>query len=265
MIRNLVTLVALVALLLPLSAAGCAAQKTEDQTAAADQAPPPEEPQAQQEAAPAPPPPTSHPRASQRAEHHAPEVVLEERPRRITPEPPPQPTTVTLTIPKGTSLSLALMEPLTSESAAVGAPVTAELKNPVIVGDRVVFQAGSRVEGKVSDVKSAKKGFKDTGGALAISFDRIVAPDGHHAAIAAGFTRVAKGSGQKKGAIIGGSALGAAILGHMLGKDSKGAAVVGGAVGTAVAAGTKGKEATIGPDESIAVALEQPAQVTVKP
>jgi hypothetical protein len=264
MSRQLLACAALAALLLPLSGWGCSAQKTEDQSQVAEQAPPPEENGAAQEAAPAPPPPVSHPRTSPKAEHHAPEVVLEERPRRIVPEPPPQPTTVTLTIPKGTSLALSLTEPLSSESAAVGAPVTAELKNPVVVGDRVVFPAGSRVEGRVTDVKSAKKGFKDTGGALAVSFDRIVAPDGHHATIAAGLTRVATGSGKKKGAIIGGSALGAAILGHMLGKDTKGSAVVGGAVGTAVAAGTKGKEAAINPDEPLAVALEQPAQVTVK-
>ena len=265
MTRIRVALLVLTSLLLPLSAAGCSGQKTEDQSPVADQAPPPSDASATtQETAPAPPPHPSRPstrsRASSRAEHHTPEVVLEERPRRLTPEPPPQPTTVTVTIPKGTSLALALTAPLSSESAAVGAPVTAELKNPIIVGERVVFPAGSRVEGKVTDVKSAKKGFKDTGGALAVSFDRIVGPDGRQATIAAGFSRVAKGSAQKKGAIIGGSALGAAILGHMLGKDAKGAAVVGGAVGTAVAAGTKGKEASINPDEAITVALEQPTE-----
>ncbi len=160
--------------------------------------------------------------------------------------------------------AVAFAQELSSATATVGAPVSAELKSPVIVGDRVVFPAGSQVEGRVTDVKPAKKGFKDTGGALAVSFDRVVAPDGNRASIIAGLTKVAEGSGKKKGAIIGGSAAGAAILGKMLGKDAAGAAIVGGAVGAAVAGSTKGKEAVLAAGEEVTVALEQPAQATIR-
>jgi len=259
----------LVALALPLGSAACSGQKVEEPGQVAEQAPPPSDQHAE-EAPPAPaPPPASHPAKSSpshapaRSSSRAPETIPEERPRRLTP-PPEEPQTVSVTVPSGTALSLTVGAGLSSENAAVGDPVDATLKNPLIVGERVVFPAGSRVEGKVTDVKSAKKGFKETGGALAISFDRIVAPDGRSAAISAGFTRLAQGSGKKKAAIIGGSAVGAAILGHMLGKDTAGSAVVGGAVGTAVAAGTKGKEAVIAPDEGISVTLEHSAQTTVK-
>ncbi len=265
--RDLLACLLVTTLLLPLAAAGCSGQKTEEPAQVADQAAPSSDQAAPrsdqgrsaQEAVPAPPP-----RTRTRTEHRSTETIPEERPRRLAPEPPAEPATVSVTIPKGTALSLALTAPLSSATSAVGDQVTAELKNPVVVGDRVIFPAGSRIEGKVTDVKSAKKGFKDTGGALAVSFDRIMAPDGHSAGIVAGMTRVAEGSGKKKGAIIGGSALGAALLGRMLGKDTAGSAVVGGAVGTAVAAGTKGKEATISADQVMNVALEQPAQTTVK-
>jgi len=259
------------ALILPLSGAGCAGQKSEEPTQVADQAPPPPSEATDTRQSPPPPPaaprevnraPSSQTRTAPRRERQATASIPEERPRRIE-VPPAEPTTIAVTIPKGTLLALALTQEISSATALAGDPVSAQLKNPVIVGDRVVFPAGSRVEGKVTDVKSAKKGFKDTGGALAISFHRIVAPDGHGAGITAAMTKLAEGSGKKKGAIIAGSAAGAAILGKLLGKDTAGAAVVGGAVGTAVAGSTKGKEAVLGVDEEIHVALEQPAQATI--
>src|SRR5206468_11366556 len=155
--------------------------------------------------------------------------------------------------------AVTISDAITSETAQPGDRVSATLKSPVISGDRVAFPAGSRVEGRITDVKSAKKGFKDTGGALSISFNRLVAPDGHSASIDAGFTKLATGSAGKKAGIIGGSAAGGALLGKVLGKDAKGAAILGGAIGTAVAGSTKGKEAVIQPDENIAVSLERSA------
>jgi hypothetical protein len=176
---------------------------------------------------------------------------------------PPQPATITLTIPAGTQLQVSFPEAVTSETALAGDAVVATLKDPIVVGDRVVFPAGSRVEGKVVDVKSAKKGFKDTGGAISITFHRLVSPGGRAASIQAGFTKVAEGSAGKKAGIIAGSAAGGALLGKVLGKDPKGAAVVGGAVGTAVAGATKGKEAVIEPEEGVSLPLEQNARVTI--
>ncbi len=262
MLQRSLVLALLVAVALPLWSAACSGQKVEEPGQVAEQAAPPPSDRSAAEPPPAqaPAPPARQPA---RTQSRAPQAIPEERPRRLAP-PPEGPQTISVTIPSGTSLSLAMGAGLSSENAAIGDPVDATLKNPLIVGERVVFPAGSRVEGKVTDVKSAKRGFKDTGGALAVSFERIVAPDGRQAAIDAAFTKLAEGSGKKKAAIIGGSAAGAAILGRMLGKDTLGSAVVGGAVGTAVAGGTKGREAVIKPDEGITVALERSAQTTVK-
>jgi hypothetical protein len=244
-------------------AAGCSSQKN-DSLDTADQAPPPpaasDDSQMAGTTTPEPPPPPARPQRTRASQSTG--AIPEERPRTFVQQ---QPAEVTVTIPAGTSLSVNLPEPLSSGTALVGDKVRTTLKNPMIVGDRVVFPAGSTVEGNVSDVKSAKKGFKDTGGALSINFNRIVAPDGHSASISAGFTKLATGSAGKKAGIIGGSAVGGAILGKVLGKDVKGGAVIGGAIGTAVAGTTKGREAVIQPEDEIQVALERSAQTTLRP
>jgi hypothetical protein len=268
--RFTLTLLTAVPVLL-LLASGCSSQKSDEQEMA-EQAPPP--PAASNDAemagttAPEPPPVHSEPgtttptRPQRMSTSQRTRTIPEERPQPVVPQ---QPAPVVVAIPAGTSLSVNLVEPLSSENAVLGDRITATLKNPLIAGDRVVFPAGSSVDGKVSDVKSAKKGFKDTGGALSLQFTRITAPDGHSASISAGFTKVATGSAGKKAGIIGGSAVGGALLGKVLGKDAKGAAVVGGAIGTAVAGSTKGKEAVIQPDEEISVSLEKSAQTTLRP
>jgi hypothetical protein len=170
---------------------------------------------------------------------------------------------VSLKIPAGTPLSLGFAAELTSETAQVGDAVVATLKEPIVIGDRVAFPAGSQVRGTYSDVKSASKGFKETGGALSIQFSSIVSPDGHKAAIAAGFTKAAEGSAAKKGAIIGGSAVAGALLGKLTHKSTGGGAALGAAVGTAVAGTTKGREAVIKTDDVVQVNLEQDAKVTL--
>ena len=203
--------------------------------------------------APPPPPSSSRP---------APSSAIPEE-RRPAP-PPPKPQTITATIPAGTQITLAFDQEVTSKTAVTGDNVTVRTQNPLIIGDRVIFPAGSVVEGKVTGVKPADKGFKDTGGAISVSFDRIVSPDGHKAAIVAGFTMVAEGSGKKKAAIIGGSAAGGAVLGKVLDKDAAGAALIGGAIGTAIAGSTKGVEAKMEPGEVVQVLLEEPLKVTIR-
>ena len=273
MVRKLSTLLVLSAVpLLLLYTAGCSGQgsNTPETT---EQAPPPESgtnmagsTASEQEQAPPeqrPAPPTRPQRTHATSRNTG--TIPEERPRSEVPAQPAPPPPVVVTLPAGTALAVTIPEAISSATAQTGDRVTATLKNPVIAGDRVAFPAGSRVEGKISDVKSAKKGFKDTGGALSISFNRIVAPDGHSASIEAGMTRLAKGSAGKKAGIIGGSAVGGALLGKMLGKDAKGGALLGGAIGTAVAGTTKGKEAVIEAGEEMTVNLQRPAEATLRP
>lgn len=238
---------------------GQSSQPTPDQTA--QQAPPPAEqpapaPPQENAAAPVPPPPA----APAPSNSHT-SAIPEER--HAAAPAPVVPTSVTVTVPAGTQLALAFPAELTSETAQVGDEVVATLKQSITVGDRVAFPEGSQVHGKITDVKSASKGFKETGGALAMQFTSVVAPGGHKSAISAGFSKVAEGSAGKKAGIIGGSAVGGALLGKALGKSTGGGAAVGAAIGTAVAGTTKGREARIKPEDMIQVALEQNAKVTL--
>ena len=248
--------------MLLLYTAGCSGQKTDNAEMMEEAPPPATDTDVAGTTAPEPPPQAqAEPAHPQRTRG----TIPEERPRQSAPPKPQAPPAVTVSIPSGTTLAVTIGEMVTSETAQVGDNVTATLKSPLLAGDRVAFPAGSRVQGQVSDVKPAKKGFKDTGGALSISFNRIVAPDGHSATIAAGFTKLAEGSAGKKAAIIGGSAAGGLLLGKVLGKDAKGATLIGGAIGTAVAGGTKGKESIINADEEVSVNLERSAQTTLHP
>lgn len=251
---------------------GCSGQNGQPASQTADQSAPPSDaapPPSEQAAAPVPPPApqvqqapprasTTHPHTSSGTHTSA---IPEERQER--PAAPPEPQTVTLTIPAGTQLALAIPADISSATAQPGDAISATLKSPITVGSRVAFPEGSQVKGSVSDVKSAKKGFKDTGGAISIQFTSIVAPDGNRAAISAGFTRAAEHSAAKKGGIIGGSAVGGALLGRALGKSAAGGAALGAAIGTGVAAGTKGREAVIKADEGLQVALDKSASVTL--
>ncbi len=236
---------------LALLATGCSGQGDQVAGGSSD----PEASRVHEEDLPEPPPA----QAASTVTQQEPRQVPEERPRTVNP-----PSTMTVTIPEGTILAISFIDPITSKTAMVGDPVAVTLRQPVIAGDRVVFPADSRVEGRVTDVKPASKGFKDTGGAVAVSFERITSPSGRKATIVAGFTKIAEGSGKKKAAIIGGSAAGGALLGKVLDKDTAGAAVIGGVIGTAIAGGTKGKEAVIEPGEEMTVGLETAVRVTIR-
>jgi hypothetical protein len=238
---------------------GCGGQPTtsEQPTEVTEQAPPPPAPVEEAAAVPAPPPPAPEPTSRPRRTSAIPEERTAQPVQAV-------PATVTLTIPAGTQLDLGFAAEVTSETAVAGDSVVATLKNPITVGDRIAFPAGSQVHGTITDVKAASKGFKETGGALSMQFKSIVGPDGRKSSIAAGFTKVAEGSAAKKGGIIGGSAVGGALLGKALGKSTGGGAAIGAAIGTAVAGTTKGREARIKPEDSIQVSLERSASLTVR-
>jgi len=192
-------------------------------------------------------------------EETVPTAAQTERPRATD--------TVRVTVPQGTEIHLALAAGVSSASSQTGDSFTARTTDPVVVGSRVAIPAGSTIRGQVSDVIPAKKGLKEKGGALNLSFDKVVTPSGFSAPMSATLSSVAPKSTKKTAGIIGGSAAGGALLGRILGKDAKGAlvgAAVGGAVGTGIAAGTKGKEVEIPAGSRLSIILDQPLTIAVK-
>jgi len=174
---------------------------------------------------------------------------------------------VRVTVPQGTEIHLTLAGAVSSASSQAGDTFVGRTTDPVIVGDRVAIPAGSTIRGQVTDVLPAKKGLKDKGGAVTLSFDKVVTPAGFSAPMSATVSSVGK-SGKKTAGIIGGSAAGGALLGKILGggtQDAAVGAVVGGAIGTGIAAGTRGKEVEIAAGSHLAIILDQPLTIAVKP
>ncbi|MCI0658491.1 MAG: hypothetical protein L0170_15675 [Acidobacteria bacterium] len=182
------------------------------------------------------------------------------------PSAPPVPKTIAITVPESTPLNIKLEENLNSGINHEGDTFTATLVQAVIVGDRVVLPEGSTIEGTLTSVVPAKKGLKESGGAMTLSFDRVTTPSGNTASMAASFAQQAKSTGKKAGTI-GGSAAGGALLGKVLGGSTKDAAigaVVGGAIGTGVAAGTKGSELKLEAGTPMTITLERPITLQLK-
>jgi hypothetical protein len=182
------------------------------------------------------------------------------------PAPAPVPETVAVTVAEATQLKVKIEDPLNSATNQPGDHFKATLVDPVLAGDRVALAAGSVIEGTVTDVIPAKKGIKESGGSLTLSFDRITTAGGVSAEMNASISRVAKSTKKKAGTIAGGAA-GGALLGKILGKDTKDAAigaVVGGAIGTGIAAGTKGTEMKIDAGTEMIISLQRPLTVHLK-
>jgi hypothetical protein len=214
------------------------------------------------------PPPSSEPPQNAPAEpSHQPEPAREV-PRSPAPAAPApsRPATVAVTVPEATPLKVKLEQGLNSGTNQTGDTFQATLLAPVVVGDRVVLPEGSSIQGTLTDVVPAKKGIKESGGIMTLSFDRITTPSGNSASMAASFSKQAKSTGKKAGTI-GGAAAGGALLGKVLGGDSKDAAVgavVGGAIGTGVAAGTKGSELKLEAGTELTITLEKPITLQMK-
>lgn len=182
-------------------------------------------------------------------------------------EKPTGSTLVRLSVPQGTEIHLKLSEEVSSAKSQAGDTFTCRTIDPVLIGDRVAIPAGSTIHGQVTEVIPARKGLKDKGGAVTLSFDKVETPAGFSAPMSARVVNVAK-SGKKTAGIIGGSAAGGAVLGKILGGSTKDAAlgaVVGGAIGTGIAAGTRGTEVEIPAGSHLAISLDQPLTIAVKP
>jgi hypothetical protein len=236
-----------------------AAPAAEDGTqVAANQSPAPPEP------APAPRPPASHPPATppSAARSEAAPVRQAEQAQEA-PAPPP---VVYLTVPESTTLKVRIEDALNSGTNQAGDPFRATLVDPVVVGDRVALPAGAALRGTVTDVIPAKKGMKESGGSLTLSFDHVTTGSGQSVPVNASISEVAK-STKKKAGTIGGAAAGGALLGKVLGGSTKDAAlgaVVGGAIGTGVAAGTKGTEMKIEAGTELTISLQEPLKIPQK-
>jgi hypothetical protein len=129
----------------------------------------------------------------------------------------------------GTSLDITMSTSITSETATPGSQWSGTLRENLIVGNTVVFPAGSQVNGVVAAAKPAAKGDR------AFLLLEVTSIAGHD--ISATADSMVAGSTTKRnvGAVVGGAAAGA-LIGKAMGGSGK-SAVIGGLLGGAAATG----------------------------
>ena len=256
--RRLSTL-ALVALLTAVSLAGCGAKQTAvDTTASSDSllaSSPVEQPSGSitpstdfnQQTPAAGTPPAARPAST---------------PPSSKPRPKPAPArNPGVTVAAGTALNIGVDTQVSSETANVGDTWTGTIKENVIVGDRVVFPAGSVVSGIVTESLPAAKGSQARLGlgvtGITVNGDKI-AVEGGTEVIEAGSPRA-----RNLGAVAASAGAGA-LIGRAVGGSGKGA-LIGGLIGGAVAGGavakSKGYQVVI--KEGTVITFNVKAPVTV--
>lgn len=172
------------------------------------------------------------------------------------PQPPPP-----LVVPAGTTVSVRMIDSVSSATAHVGQSYAASLAAPVVAGDRVAIPKGADATVRVVQVKGAGRyaGRSELTLTLVdLSYNGVDYP-------------VQTGNFQKLGAsrgkntaekVGGGAALGAllgAVIGH--GKGAGIGAAIGGAAGTVDQTATRGQQVTVPTETKLDFVLASPLSV----
>lgn len=186
---------------------------------------------------------------------------LETKVSASTPAPPVEPSFTEVALPTGTLLDLELLTPLDSAVNVVGDEVLARTLSPLQLHGRRVLEAGSEVEGRITEVEASGK--VKGRSRLAFGFDRLTTPSGV-VDIRTSFVSLEAKSGKKKDAAVIGAAAGVgAIVGGIIG-GKKGAAIgasIGGAGGTGVVLSTKGEEIRLAEGTELNLRLDAPVSL----
>lgn len=168
-----------------------------------------------------------------------------------------------VTIPEGTPLTVRMIDGIDTEKNRAGDTFRASLESPLMVGEHVVAPAGTEVEGRVTDLKSA--GHFSGRSELALELIRLDMDGKSYPLETTPWTDQGNSRGKRTAATIGGGAALGAIIGAIAG-GGKGAAigtVAGAGAGTGVQAVTKGKQLKVNPEAVLDFRLQSP--VTVVP
>lgn len=170
-----------------------------------------------------------------------------------------------LTVPAGTTLTVALTSMVGSDTSHVEDHVGGTLRRAVRIGGIQALPIGTAVSGHVTSARPAGK--VKGRGSIAFRFNTIDLPgDSAREKIStATYSRVSRATKQKDATKIGVGAGAGAVIGGILGGGdgaAKGAAIGGGA-GTAVVLSTKGDESRIPAGTLVTIRLTAPLKVRV--
>src|SRR5688500_18672081 len=214
---------------------------------AAEPAPPSEAPPpAAAPAAPAPAAPRQtaprQPAAPSRPAAPAPAASNAAPPPAPRPAEPPRPVYRDVSAPVGTALSLSLITPLSSETAKIETPVTARLRQPIVVDGHTVVPAGATLHGDVIEVERA--GRVKGRSRLVIRFSEVTVNGERDPFRTNALTFEGEATKSEDATKVGGGAGIGAVIGGIVGGASgaaKGAAI-GGAAGAGAVLATRGRE-----------------------
>jgi hypothetical protein len=170
-----------------------------------------------------------------------------------------------VTVAAGTALNISVDTQISSETANVGDTWTGTIKENVIVGDKVVFPAGSIVSGVITEslpAATAKEQGKTA--VLGIGITAITVNGTKHA-IEAGTEPIVAGSARARniGAVAVGAGAGA-LIGRAVGGSGKGALIgglIGGGAAAAAAAKSKGYQVVIKEGTVVTFNVKAPVNV----
>jgi len=183
--------------------------------------------------------------------------------RRDLVRPAAAPAPISLRVPAGTQLTVALTSDLSSKTARPGDPFEARLVSDLMINDRRAVNGGARVTGTITDVISGSNAIGGTP-MLGLRFDHLQLNDGEQMAISGELRQEGNSEkGQDTAKILGGAAAGA-VLGHQV-KHGSGGQIIGGLLGGAigaVAAKKTGTEILLASGSTLTIALGQGFTVT---
>ena len=196
----------------------------------------------------------------------APNVSLPARDTtRVAENPAPRvPEYREVTIAAGTALPLEMTSTISSESAAVEAPVSAKLRNAISVDGETAIPAGTVLRGTVTDVE--RSGRVSGRAHLSFAFNEANIRGDREDLKTNPLTFEAEATKGEDATKVGAGAVGGAILGGILGgkKGAAKGAIVGGAAGTGVVLATKGKEVSVNEGTDVTATLAQPLTLRVR-
>ena len=179
--------------------------------------------------------------------------------------PAPAPVRVReVTLPVGTALALELTSPVSSETAQIETPITARVRQAVVVDGLTAIPAGSVVNGEVVDVD--RPGRVQGRARLGLRFTSVTVDGERHSIRTNPVTFEGESTKGEDATKIGaGAGVGAVIGGILGGGDgaAKGAAI-GGAAGTGAVLATRGREVTLASGTDINTTLASPADIQVR-
>ena len=232
--------------------------------AAPTEAPPPAAPAPAAPAAAAPAPRPTAPRQSAAPSRPAEPPAASNAAPAPRPAEPPKPVYRDVSAAVGTALSLSLITPLSTETAKVETPVTARLRQPVVVDGFTVVPAGATLHGDVTEVERA--GRVRGRSRLVIRFSEVQVNGQRDPFRSNALTFEGEATKGEDATKVGGGAGIGAVIGGIVGGASgaaKGAAI-GGAAGAGTVLATRGRDVELAEGTELNTSLASPYSVRVE-